>query len=119
MAQITTLLELEIDVDDNGELYDTTAAIQFFVGDFKMGKMHLSEPHKMTARRYKRLSRKDGSLTYCDCNGWVDITSKNGVVTFTTHTAGSGGDGSVEIKCPLENCKHVFTELAKWRGKFE
>jgi hypothetical protein len=53
-------------------------------------------------------------LSFCECNGEVDITlKKDGFVAFGVSKAGSGGDGSIIIDIPRNACLDAFKKVAE------
>ena len=80
-------------------------------------ELHYSEPYCVTRANWRELAENlfnpeyKKRLVFCDSNGVVSVTLKEGFLTFHTSKYGAGGAGSFDIS--IRPTRHVQEELKK------
>jgi hypothetical protein len=120
---VTAIFDRDDPQYDDGELYGTTVTFNFFMKDALIASMFLSEPHMFSSQDYLEIietSKVIKNLDFCNSNGDVSISrTQTNIISFNVSKCGAGGDGSILISAPIENCREAFLEVARWHARFE
>jgi hypothetical protein len=113
-------VKFDYDIDENGNKEFEEPGIIFEINtkycSITVSYATIEDNNKDSKQRWDEFisnvkNNIDDSLCFCESNGNVSLSYKNGNVYFEVEKFGAGGDGSIEIKVDVRNCMNAFDKI--------